>query len=118
MTIRGSRLALSVVVTLPALVAMSSADVTESSPTQNKATSVEIVSAPPGALLGMVAISSVDAAKHCPMEDHGTSAVEIVSAPPGATIYIGDAGCASVGTTPWTGKLPKGDHRVRLEAPG
>lgn len=47
-----------------------------------------------------------------------TNAVKIDSAPQGAAIYINDKSCGVVGTTPWTGKLPKGDYQVIFEATG
>jgi hypothetical protein len=47
-----------------------------------------------------------------------TNVVKIDSAPQGAAIYINDKACQPIGTTPWSGKLPKGDYTVILEATG
>ncbi len=44
--------------------------------------------------------------------------VKIDSAPQGAAIYINDKTCQTVGVTPWSGKLPKGQYNVIIEAPG
>ena len=44
--------------------------------------------------------------------------VKIDSAPQGAAIYINDKSCQPIGTTPWTGKLPKGDYTIIIEATG
>src|SRR5580692_1207791 len=47
-----------------------------------------------------------------------TNVVKIDSAPQGAAIYINDKACQPIGTTPWSGKLPKGDYTVILEVAG
>lgn len=44
--------------------------------------------------------------------------VKIDSAPQGAKIYVGQKSCGSIGTTPWTGKLPKGTWTIVLEKDG
>lgn len=69
-------------------------------------------------LLGLV--SSAAAQPGCPnaKAQRYQYTVKIDSAPPGATIYIDGKQCASIGTTPWTGKLNPGTLTVILEAPG
>lgn len=69
-------------------------------------------------VLALVAMSKDAHAQNCPAKKNGRYAVKIDSAPQGAAIYIGDKACGAVGATPWTGKLPNGDHAVTIEAPG
>jgi hypothetical protein len=54
---------------------------------------------------------------HADCPKTGRYAVKIDSAPQGAPIYIGDKTC-QIGTTPWEGKLNKGDYNVIIDTPG
>jgi hypothetical protein len=73
--------------------------------------------APLAVLLALAFSSSTASAQSCPAAK-GKYKVKIDSAPPGATIYLGGKQCPSIGTTPWTGTLNKGEFAIVLEAQG
>jgi hypothetical protein len=56
-------------------------------------------------------------APNCPATKNAKYAAKIDSAPQGAQVYVGDKACGPIGTTPWSGKLPKGDLTIIIEAP-
>ena len=68
--------------------------------------------------LALLAVVMVGGRAHadCPKSRYMYS-VKIDSAPEGAPIYINDKTC-QLGTTPWQGKLPKGDYTVIIDTPG
>ena len=53
----------------------------------------------------------------CPKPGRYSYSVKIDSAPQGAPIYVGDKTC-QLGTTPWEGKLNKGDYTIIIDTPG
>jgi hypothetical protein len=63
----------------------------------------------------LLALVASTAHADCPKT--GRYSVKIDSAPQGAPIYIGDKSC-QIGTTPWQGKLNKGDYQVIIDTPG
>jgi hypothetical protein len=64
-----------------------------------------------------VILAFVATAAHANCPKTGRYIVKIDSAPQGAPIYIGDKSC-QIGTTPWQGKLNKGDYTVIVDTPG
>lgn len=65
----------------------------------------------------LIIIAFVASAAHADCPRTGRYLVKIDSAPQGAPIYIGDKSC-QIGTTPWQGKLNKGDYQVIIDTPG
>jgi tetratricopeptide (TPR) repeat protein len=49
------------------------------------------------------------------LADQGLRQITVISRPSGAAVSIDGA---SVGTTPWTGEIPPGRHRVRIDSKG
>jgi hypothetical protein len=72
--------------------------------------------APIAVLLAMSLSARAAHAQSCPKP--GRFQVKVDSAPPGAAVYINSKQCPSVGVTPWSGALDKGDYTVILELPG
>jgi hypothetical protein len=64
-------------------------------------------------VMSFVAVAHAD----CPKPGAYTSPAKIDSAPQGAPIYLNDKTC-QLGTTPWTGKLNRGDYTVIIDTPG
>lgn len=62
-------------------------------------------------------LALVGSTAHADCPKTGRYSVKIDSAPQGAPIYIGDKSC-QIGTTPWQGKLNKGDYQVIIDTPG
>jgi hypothetical protein len=74
-----------------------------------------------GLLLPLLfAARTADAQPNCPnaKAQRLQYAVKIDSAPPGATIFVDSDQCASVGQTPWTGKLNPGALTIVIKKDG
>jgi hypothetical protein len=69
--------------------------------------------------LALAIVGSLVAVAHadCPKLTAYASPAKIDSAPQGAPIYLNDKTC-QLGTTPWTGKLNRGDYTVIIDTPG
>jgi len=65
----------------------------------------------------LLILAFVVSTAHADCPKTGRYSVKIDSAPQGAPIYIGDKSC-QIGTTPWEGKLNKGDYQVIIDTPG
>lgn len=67
----------------------------------------------------LLILAFVASAAHadCPKPGRYSYSVKIDSAPQGAPIYVGDKTC-QLGTTPWEGKLNKGDYQIIIDTPG
>ena len=67
----------------------------------------------------LLILAFVASAAHadCPKPGRYSYSVKIDSAPQGAPIYVGDKTC-QLGTTPWQGKLNKGDYTIIIDTPG
>ncbi|MBV8763114.1 MAG: PEGA domain-containing protein [Deltaproteobacteria bacterium] len=65
----------------------------------------------------LLILAFVAGAAHADCPKTGRYSVKIDSAPQGAPIYIGDKTC-QIGTTPYEGKLNKGDYTVIIDTPG
>jgi hypothetical protein len=68
---------------------------------------------PVAIVLSLCAVAQAD----CPKPGPYTSPAKIDSAPQGAPIYLNDKTC-QLGTTPWNGKLNKGDYTIIIDTPG
>lgn len=78
---------------------------------------LRLLFAPLAVLLAVAFSSGTALAQSCP-STNGKYQVKIDSAPPGATVYVGGKQCPAIGTTPWTGKLNKGDIPIVVEMQG